>query len=113
MRITTRIAAIGASTRPAITAISTAADAKVASPTWLVASADAISTGSPAACLRLMFSTITTASSVHRLIARITARITSTFNEKPSASAIRNAGMIDAGIVTAGINVARQDPRKT
>ena len=45
-------------------------------------------------------------------MARITARMVSELSEKPRSAATAAAGMIEAGIVAAGISVVLKEPRK-
>ena len=93
------------------TAISTSVVATTAKPISRLPSTAASSGGSPSSIRRTMFSSTTIASSTTRPIASTAPSSVSTLIEKPAITITMLAAMIETGIVTAGISVARTVPR--
>jgi len=95
-----------------ITAIRTSVVAMTANPISRLPFVAARSVGSPPSMRRAMFSSTTIASSTTRPIARTKPSSVRVLIEKSSAAMTMNAEIIEIGIVTAGISVARIVPMK-
>ena len=95
-----------------ITAIRTIVVAITAKPISRLPFVAARSVGSPPSIRRAMFSSTTIASSTTSPIASTNPSNVSVLIVNPSAAMTINAEMIDTGIVTAGMTVARTVPMK-